>query len=294
MVGVIPAGNKTFEVMGDFNEPERIEGKLYYHPNTKRLYYYSSSLTRPNPANGFFPIWDGTRTYTNAYSNKKYVSDMIQSDLPHLSNCIDEEKATEVVHNQRRATNDTVLKPIIRDGDNFATQTIKGVINAMDLTIVDLIDMSNPKLEDKAIENYYASLTKITFMRIDKWNIWLSVILHVSYVMDVYNDDKKLLTYYYPADNLDTYGCDCDIVENKDALKRIVFTLMNMCGITKATLKTDEVNDYDTNNLMTTLGSNKPLSAQLFSRFIRMAKLSFVIRLYDKDNKLLFEFAQGR
>ena len=59
MVGIIPSSNKTFEIYGDFNSSNLVEGKLYYHPSDKRLYFYSLKEKRSNPNTGFFPVWDG-------------------------------------------------------------------------------------------------------------------------------------------------------------------------------------------------------------------------------------------
>ena len=57
-------------------------------------------------------------------------------------------------------------------------------------------------------------------------------------------------------------------------------------NITKNTLSGEDVDDYTINNMMTTINGKKALSSQLFSRFIRMAKLSYTITIYDNDKEL--------
>ena len=153
--------------------------------------------------------------------------------------------------------------------------------------------MAAPKLSEKIVENYYAALVRITFMRLDKWNIWVNSILHVNYVIEVRNDDKKLLTYRYPKNEFDTGIVKYDSIINTDddPYKKIIKILMVMENITKNSLKSDEVDDYTINNMMTTITSKKQLSAQLFSRFIRMANLSYTITIYDKD-KQIFEYRE--
>lgn len=293
MEGIIPSGSKTYEVCGDFNTPNPIEGKLYYDGD-KRLYYYSTQETRSNPNTGYFPVWNGKKTFSSNFSNRKYVDkDVTPMDLEHMASSISKDIASDIIYRQRRSMNDILLKPAISDEDNMFTQCIKGVICAMNIAMVDLVDMSKGKLPEKAIENYYTSLNKITFMRLEKWKVWLSSILHVSYILDVYDGDKKLVTYHYPEDTFDTGVVRYDniISQKYDAYKKIVKILMIMKNITKNSLKTDDVDDYTINNMMTTLNGDKSLSAQIFSRFIRMAGLSYTIRIYDGD-KLLFEYME--
>ena len=293
MEGIIPSGPKTYEVYGDFTSENLVEGKLYYDSD-KRLYYYSTHETRSNPSTGYFPIWNGKRIYSSNFSNRKYMDkDVTVTNIETMAANINKDVANDVIYRQRRSMNDTLLKPAICDEDNMFTQCIKGVICAMNIAMVDLVDMSKGKLPEKAIENYYSSLNKITFMRLEKWKIWLSSILHVSYVLDVYDDDKKLVTYHYPEDTFDTGVVKYDNITGQkyDAYKKIVKILMIMKNITKNMLKTDDVDDYTINNMMTTLNGDKSLSAQIFSRFIRMAGLSYTIRIYDGD-KLLFEYME--
>lgn len=294
MIGIIPSSNKTFEIYGDFNEKDLVEGKLYYDPNTKKLYFYSLVETRSNPRTGYFPVWDGKNVYSSSFSKDKYFDkDAVRIDINSMCSTISKEVADEVLYKQRRSDNDEILKPQLSDGDNMFTQCIKGVINTKELTMVDLVDMSSPKLQQKVIENYYSALTKITFMRLDKWNIWINVILHVSYSIEVNKGSKKLLTYRYPSDTFDTGIVKYDniVASEDDPFKKIIKILMVMENINKNSLRSEEVDDYTINNMLTTLNGKKALSAQLFSRFIRMANLSYTIKIYDNDTQI-FEYKE--
>jgi type VI protein secretion system component Hcp len=292
MLGIIPSTSKTFIVEGMFGDKPFEEGKLYVDPESKRVYMYSTAEKRSNPKTGYFPVWDGSKAYISKFSNEKYLDkDVTKTDIVAMGSSIDKNVAGNILYQQRRSENDDILQPQLIDGDNMFTQCIKGVLNNKKLTIVDLVDMSSPKLSEKVISNYYSALTKITFMRLDKWNIWINTILHLRYSVIVYKDDKKLLTYNYPKDVFDTGIVKYDnITKTKDdPFKKIIKILMIMENINKNSLRSKEVDDYTINNMLTTLNSNKALSAQLFSRFIRMANLSYDVVIFDKDD-LLFEY----
>ena len=292
MIGIIPSSNKTFEVYGDFNDPNPIEGKIYYDPNNGRLFYYSKIENRANPKTGYFPIWDGTNTYISNFAIEKFFNtDITKFDLNTLCSNINKDVAAEVLYKHRRSENDEILKPQLSDGDNMFTQCIKGVITLKKLTMIDLVDMTSPKLSQKMVENYYSALERITFMRLDKWNIWTDVILHIGYKIRVTKDGKTLLTYHYPKNKFDTGVVKYDNIINTsdDPFKKIIKILMIMENISKSTLKSDDVDDYTINNMMTTINGKKSLSAQLFSRFIRMADLSYDITIYDGE-KEIFEY----
>lgn len=294
MIGIIPSTNQTFEVYGDFNSKKLVENKLYYDPKDGRVYFYSLSETRSNPRTGYFPVWDGNKTYVTSFSNNKYFDkDVIKSDLQTISSRINKEVAEDVLYKQRKSDNNEILRPKLVDGDNMFTQCVKGVLNAKELTIVDLVDMSSPNLTQKAIENYYSTLTKITFMRMDKWNVWINIILHVKYNLEVYKDKKRLISYRYPENIFDTGIVKYDniISTSDDPFKKIIRILMIMENINKNSLRSDEVDDYTINNMMTTINGSKPLSAQLFSRFIRMAGLSYIMQIFD-DSKMIFEYRE--
>lgn len=292
MIGIIPSASKTFIVEGMFDDKQFEEGKLYVDPKTKRVYMYSTIHKRSNPSTGYFPIWDGKESHVSKFSNEKYLDkDVTNTDILSLGANINKNVAGNILYNQRRCDNDDILEPQIADGDNMFTQCIKGILNIKKLSIIDLVDMSSPKLTEKVITNYYSALTKITFMRLDKWNIWIDVILHLRYTIIVYKDGKKLLSYNYPKNTFDTGIVKYDnIIKTKDdPYKKIIKILMIMENINKNSLRSKEVDDYTINNMLTTLNSNKALSAQLFSRFIRMANLSYDVKIFDK-NDLLFEY----
>lgn len=293
MIGIVPTTTASFEVFGDFNSSELKEGKLYYDPKDGRLYFYSLNETRSNPATGYFPVWNGKNKFITQFSNKKYFEkDAIKMDIQTLSNNVSKQVAEDILYRQRRSVNDEILNPQLSDGDNMFTQCIKGVINAKKITMVDLIDMGS-KIDQKIITSYYSALTKITFMRIDKFFIWIDSILHVGYELEVCKDDKKLISYSYPSNIFDTGIVKYNQIVNTkdDSFKKIVKIIMVMENITKDSLRSDSVDDYTINNMMTTLSGNKPLSAQLFSRFIRMANLSYTIKMIDND-KVIFEYKE--
>jgi hypothetical protein len=294
MIGIIPSSTKTFEVMGTFNSDQLVEGKLYVDTNG-RVFMYSTIEKRSNPDTGYFPIWDGKNKYISKFSNEKYMDkDVTLIDIKTLASSINKDVADNVLYQQRRSDNSEVLEPTLSDGDNMFTQCIKGVINAKQVTLIDLMDMSCPHLDEKTISNYYSALIKITFMRLDKWNIWIDVILHVKYTVNVYKEDKKLLSYDYPNDKFETgvVNYSSIIATNDDPFKKIIKILMIMENINKNSLRSKEVDDYTINNMLTTLNGRKSLSAQLFSRFIRMAGLSYEVILYD-NSRVLFEYKES-
>jgi len=295
VIGIIPSSNQTFEVFGDFTSKKLVEGKLYYDPKDNRVYYYSKKETRSNPTTGYYPIWDGRNVYISNFSNKKYFDkDVTRVDLPSLCSNINKDVAAEILYKQRRSVNDAILEPKISDGDNMFTQCVKGVITAKQITMVDLQDMAAPKINARTVENYYGALVKISFMRLDKWNIWLDQILHVSYVLEVYKGEKKLLSYSYPSNVFDTGIVKYDNIissSTDDPFKKVIKILIVMENITKAVLRATEVDDYTINNMMTTINGSKPLSAQLFSRFIRMAGLSYQVKIFDQGQEI-FEYRE--
>jgi len=293
LIGVIPSTNKTYEVEGYFDSDNLVEGKLYISPDN-RLYVYSLTETRSSPKYSYFPIWDGSKKYTTPFSNTKYLADVTLTDVTLMCSKIDKQIADSVLYQQRRCDNDDILEPLFTDGDNMFTQCVKGVLNAKKYTLIDLVDMSTPKLSEKAIWNYYTALTKISFMRLDKWNIWVDNILHVNYNVIVTKDSRKLLSFHYPKNTFDTGIVKYDnIIDTKDdPFKKIIKILMVMENINKNDLRSKEIDDYTINNMLTILNSSRSLSAQLFSRFIRMAGLSYEVNVFEKDN-LIFEYKES-
>lgn len=285
MIAIIAGAVKTFEVMGSFEDPNPIEGKLYYRPSDNRLFYYTKSGTRSNPDTGYFPVWDGTQTYQSSFSNEKYYGkDTRPLDLDTLCASVDQKVADDIRHRQKRTDHQDLLKPEIVNSDNMFTQTIKGTICAMDVTIVDLVEMATPKLSQATVESFYTSLSKITLMRMDKWLVWLNTILHKGFTITVFHGTKKLVSYQYPMNQFDTGLVQYpEITEDpkSDFLKKLIRIVTIQENINKARLRSDETDEYTINNLMTSLNGNKPLSAQLFSRFMRMAGLSYEVIIED-------------
>ena len=291
MIGIIPSANTTYEVEGDFNSSNLHEGKLYVDPSSNQLYYYSIIETRSNPKTGYFPVWNGKQTFVSNFSKVKYLSDVIKSDLENMSSNIDMNVARQIQLNMKKALSTGPLNPAIADGDNTFTQCIKGAICALKLSMTDLIDMTASKYNPVIIQNYYSALNKISFMRTDRWYIWLDM-LNISFDVTVFKDDKRLVYYRYPSNEFDTGIVKYDnIVKSKmDPFKKIIKILMVMNNINKNNLRSEEVDDYTINNLITTINGSKALSAQIFSRFIRMADLDYTVNIYDCKNQIIFTY----
>lgn len=288
MIGIIPSSKNTFEIFGDFNSDKLVEGKLYYDPLDERLYFYSTTEMRPNPKTGFFPVWDGRNKYSSKFANEKYFKDAVKLDMLSISNSINKDVADAIRLQHKKCDDSEILQPIVLDGDNMFTQCVKGVILSKKITLTDLVDMTNPRLDRKIVENMYTSLTKISFMRFDKWNVWVDVILHVRYHIDVYKGDKILIKYDYP-NTFDTGIVKYSKIVNNahdDQFKKIVKILIIMENINKSTFKGSDMDDYTVNNMFTAISSNHSLSAQLFSRFIEMAELSYEIIMIDHDKEI--------
>lgn len=294
MIGIIPSAQSTFEVYGDFNAKPLIEGKLYYRPSDKRLFYYSKIETRTSPKTGYFPIWDGVHESQSLFANVKYFDkDVITPDVAQLSSTINSTKAKEIVRNQRLSENRTKLQPKINDADNMFTQIIKSVINVMGLTKLELIDKANGYLDENMVENYYASLSKVTMMRLEKFHIWMDKIFHVGYRIIITKDDKEILVYQWPQDIFQTGLVKYDDItkKNDDPYKKIMKILMVKENISKADLHSDVTDDYTVNNMMTTLNGSKSMSAQIFCRFIRLTNLSLTVEVIDND-KTIFTYKE--
>ena len=287
MIGIVPSSDRTFEVDGSFDIRNRIEGHIYADPIDNRLYLFSSSLVRSGPDSGYFPIWNGEDKHISMFSNMKYLhQDVIMTGTSELVAMLDDHLADKIRYRQRRSSNNDILTPVINSSDNMFTQVIKGILLTKQLTLVDLLDLSG--LPERIISNYYTALTKIAFMRIERWEIWINQIFRLRYTITVYHDTHKLLTYHYPEDKFDCGNvCYNDIIDKQDdQFKRIVKILMVRENITKQDLRSAEVNDYTVNNLLTTLSTTKPLSSQLFSRFMRIASLNYTVEVYEKDQKI--------
>lgn len=294
MIGIIPTTFRTFEVDGDLSCTSPKEGKIYYDKKDGRLYYYSTTETRSNPSNGFFPIWNGKIKYISNFSVEKYIDrDVTKLDFESINKSLDKDTANKIIYERKRADAGDILNPIITDEDNMFTQCIKGTIIAKQLTMVDLTEMNTGNFSQHIIENYYQALNKISFMRLEKWYIWVDKILHIGYHIDVMKGDDIILGYTYPQNKFQmvTPACRSVLISDDDPFKKIIKMIMIKERIDKNDLKNDDIDDYTINNMMTTLNTKKSLSAHLFSRFIQLAGLSYVIKIYDK-NKLIFEYKE--
>ena len=294
MIGIIPSASKTFEVMGDFNCRNPIEGKLYYDDDG-RLYMYSKSNRRSNPSTGYFPVWDGENTYTTKFSNIRNISEITNITLKSISEKIDVDTATDIKFRQRKSTDEEILRPTIQSSDNMFTQVIKSVINKHNWTMLDLFDMTSPKMDINIIDNLYTSLQKISFMRIERWNLWVDIILHLHYELNVFKGSKTLISYKYPENTFDTGIVKYNniIQEKANAFNKIVRILCIMENISKATLRENtEVDSYTINNMFTTIMSNKALSSQLFSRFIHISGLSYQMKVFNNKKELLVDYKE--
>ena len=173
------------------------------------------------------------------------------------------------------------------------TQIVKSVINVMGLTKLELIDKANGYLDENMVENYYASLSKVTMMRLEKFNIWMDKILHVGYRIIITKDDKEVLVYQWPQDIFHTGLVKYDDItkKNDDPYKKIMKILMVKENISKADLHSDITDDYTVNNMMTTLNGSKSMSAQIFCRFIRLTNLSLTVEVIEND-KTIFTYKE--
>ena len=296
MIGIIPSSNKTFEVYGDFNSKNLVEGKLYYDDDG-RLFYYSTTSKRSNPSTGYFPIWDGHDTYFTKFSVNHNISEVTSMSVSSIANNMNNEKAMDILYRQNKSKDEDVLKPEIKGTDNMFTQVIKAVLLKYKCTIQEIVAMSAPKMSQTAIENLYSSLIKISFMRIERWNVWVDIILHLHYELTVYKENKLLLSYKYPENKFDTgiVNYDSIVGSKSDPFTKIVKILLIMENINKSSIRdlSTDVDSYTVNNMFTTIMSDKPLSAQLFSRFIRITGLSYNIKVYNKENDLLVDYKEG-
>ena len=289
-IGIIPGNHQTFIIEGVLGTDLLEEGKLYLDEKEDRIYIYSTSMVRSNPSNGYFPIWNGNRKITSEFSNHKSSKDIISMNIKNMSSNVDETTAKRVLYQYRKFGNDEVLLPAIAEGDNMFTQCIKGVLTAKRMTLIDIVDSCVPAMDEKVIANYYIALNKITFMRLDRWNIWINNILHLRYIVDVLKNGESIITYEHPANKFTVgYNYDHIIKTKDDPFKKIVKILIDMENIEKQSLMSKEVDNYTINNMMTTINGSKSLSAQLFSRFLRMAKLTYTVQMFDNET-LIFEY----
>ena len=222
------------------------------------------------------------------YSKEKYLSDVIAWNVDKMISGIDADVANDIRYKQRISINGATLRPELGSSDNMFTQIIKSILYDKNMSIIDLIDISG--LSENIIESYYSALTKIAFMRLERWNIWINQIFKLSYKLTIRNSNRNLLIYDYPNNIFDCGDEYPDIINSKDdPFKKAVKIIIEKENITKESLRSEEHDDYTINNIMSTITTNKTLSAQLFSRFMKMANLNYIMEMYE-DNKLIFTY----
>ena len=291
MIGIIPGTNKTFVVSGYFcSDP--IEGQLYVDPQSKRVFVYSKEQTRSCVDNGFFPVWDGQKKIITGFSNFKTLDDVLKFDLESLGKSIDEETAENVILEQKKHNSGNALDPVITNDDNFFTKCIKGVILTKKLSFNDLVENSSAGVSEKFVNIYYSSLVKTAFMRLDKWYNWVTAILHLDYKITVFEDNKELISYQFLSNEFKTEFTEVlSKVETKDPLKKLVKFIIKLKNIVKEQFKSEEIDEYKINNMFTIINGSKPMSAQIFSRFINLAELDFVVEMKE-DGQTIFSIKE--
>ena len=120
----------------------------------------------------------------------------------------------------------------------------------------------------------------------------MNSILHKAFTFGVYKDDALVVQYDYPQNKYSVSDASCqEILSSKDDfLKKLIKITMVKTNLNKSDLRSDTTDEYTINNLMTSLNGNKPLSAQLFSRFMDMANYSYLITILNEDGSVLFTF----
>lgn len=292
MIGIIPGVNKTFVVSGYFCE-NPVQGQLYVDPESKRVFIYSTTETRSCVHNGFFPVWNGKQKIITNFSNYKTVDDIINTDIKTLSQSISKEVAENVLLEQKKHNSGNALDPVITNDDNFFTKCIKGVILNQKLSFNDLVEQSSSNINEKTIMIYYSSLIKTAFMRLDKWFTWVTSILHLNYKISVFDDlQNNLVTFEFPSKE---FTCqDKNLltkITDSDDLKRTIKLLIALKGIVKDQFKDESIDEYTINNMFTIINGNKPMSAQIFSRFIDLADLYFIIEIFQ-DGELIYSLKE--
>lgn len=292
MLGIIPGMQKTFIVEGYFCE-NPVEGNLYVDPETKRVFIYSKEWKRSSAENGYFPVWDGVNKIITPFSNNKTIENVINLDLKEMCSKIDSSKAEEILAEQRKHNNGVLLEPVITNDDNLFTKCVKGTILALKLSFDDLIESSYPKLNEKMLGIYYSSLNKTAFMRLNKWMTWVTVILKIGYKITVFDrENTVILSYEFPSGLIT--GVNEKLIKStecKDPLKQIVKILIILLDITKDQFKCEDVDEYTINNLFTVIGNNKPMSGQIFTRFILLSDLMYQIDVI-KDGSIIYSFKE--
>lgn len=284
MIGLVKGIDQVHQVSGYFCDRPN-EGDIYVDPETKRLFIYLPNETRSSIRFSYFPIWNGKKKIITKFSNYKTIDDVISMDISEMSRSVNKEIADKIVDELKKCNDSSPLNPVIGKDDNLFTKCVKGVLIEKGYSLPDLVEMSYPLLNEKAVMIYYLSLIKTAFMRLDKWNVWLLNILHLKYKLTILDENgNEIISYNYPENEFGII--DDDLLEKikcNDPLKRIVKILIDLKGITKEHFKEESIDEYTVNNLFTVITSNKSMSGQIFSRFILFAGLSYRVDMIEND-----------
>ena len=303
MESIVVCKNNTYSVEGMFS-PKMEEGKLYIDPKSKRIYCYTTTTQVVGDTSHHFPIYDGKHFFDSVRSYKKYESDVISTDVTNMASSISEKDREDMEYRSKAVLYGDILKPEISDSDNIYSQCIKGILLHKKYNLLDLSIMSHPKLTVEEISNLYQSLHKISFMREKKFMIWMNQILHMNYEVNCYdtNSDKLLLTYHsidkryefhVPVDETHQKEYDDILKKSWDPFKKMINLIIKMKNYKKADFNINTESAYTINNMMTTIFGDKSVSAQIFSRFMRIINLPFDIVIYDKDDIVFTYTSKG-
>lgn len=303
MESIVVCKNNTYPVEGMFSNQMK-EGKLYIDPKSKRIYCYTTTTQVVGNDSYHFPIYDGKHFFDSVRSYKKYESDVISTDVTDMASSISEKDREDMEYRSKAVLYGDILEPEISDSDNIYSQCIKGILLHKKYNILDLSIMSNPKLTVEEISNLYQSLHKIAFMREKKFMIWMNQILHMEYKVNCYDSDsdQQLLTYHSMDQRYEFYRKDDDshkeeydeiLKKSWDPFKKMINLIIKMKNYKKADFNVNTESAYTINNMMTTIFGDKSVSAQIFSRFMRIINLPFDIIIYDKDDIVFTYTSKG-
>lgn len=303
MESIVVCKNNTYPVEGMFSNQMK-EGKLYIDPKSKRIYCYTTTTQVVGNDSYHFPIYDGKHFFDSVRSYKKYESDVISTDVTDMASSISEKDREDMEYRSKAVLYGDILEPEISDSDNIYSQCIKGILLHKKYNILDLSIMSNPKLTVEEISNLYQSLHKIAFMREKKFMIWMNQILHMEYKVNCYDSDsdRQLLTYHSMDQRYEFYRKDDDshkeeydeiLKKSWDPFKKMINLIIKMKNYKKADFNVNTESAYTINNMMTTIFGDKSVSAQIFSRFMRIINLPFDIIIYDKDDIVFTYTSKG-
>ena len=302
MESIVICKNNTFPVEGTFSDHMEV-GKLYVDPKSKRIYCFDPINQIVGDKSKYFPIYNGKQFFDSIRSYKKYESDIVSTNVQNMANSISEQDKVDMEYRSKAVLYGDILEPEISDSDNIYSQCIKGVLQRKKYNLLDLSMMSKPKLSIDEISNLYQSLHKIAFMREKKFMIWIHQILHMEYRVICFDADgvKKLILYdskdntYEFIDTKDIYEAnkkEYESIQKKswDPLKKIINMIIQLKNYKKSDFNKKTESSYTINNMMTTIFSDKSVSAQIFSRFMRIINLPFEFVIYD-DHGIVFTYA---